>query len=216
MKGASPVAAHEEAFIDTPYGIVTASGVWFHVPEEGLRDYAGPVLDHVPLERLITWATRWLDSPKVLAVWMLSALLLMVPPLVASLWTVGFFVGWGVFGPSIASVAAAKAMRYLAHPVVQGLFYVLVLSFLAAQDQFIAVTVGLAGFIVLRWGILGWLTRPLVRVFQRMLYNLPVADQVLRSYIVRVALSKGLDVPHVDRMARAMIDNWNSRRDDTT
>ena len=44
--------AEAPTFVDMPNGIFTASGVWFHVREADLQEWAGPVLESRPVERL--------------------------------------------------------------------------------------------------------------------------------------------------------------------
>ena len=62
------------------------------------------------------------------------------------------------------------------------------MSWLAALDRYAAMSVGLVGFILLRWGVLRMVVRPLAKVFWGSLYRMPVSDHVLRAIIVRAAL----------------------------
>lgn len=200
-------------FVDTPSGIFTASGVWFHTTEEALRNYAAPVLDHVPLDRLIHWAEVWIRSPQIIALWGLPLLLVWMPPGLAALVALLLYLGWTVLSPAVASSTAAWIFDKLDVVVAQGAYYVLVLSYIAALDRYGAVGVGLAGFILLRWGLLKRAVHPLVRRGLRALYALPVSDQVLRAFIIRVALNYELSLPQLDAIEQRMIENWRSKND---
>lgn len=192
----------EAAYVDTPNGIFTAAGVWFHTTEEALRQYAEPVLARVPLPSLLQQAEVWLRSDQTLVLWVLPLALLLVPPLPAALGALTLYVGWRGLSPSFVSLALLRVFRLLDRVWLQGLYYVLVLSVLAGAAQHAALGLGLGGFILLRWGVVARLTQPLVRRLWASLYSLPVSDQVLRAVIIRTALKYRLSLPELDRMER--------------
>lgn len=206
---ASPAEGEEGAYVSTPQGLFTASGVWFQATEEALRDYAGPVLAHVSLAELVKRAGRWLRSPTTLAAWVLPPLLALLPPA----WAVGaalvLFCGWTLLCPSLVSRRAARVAGWLERPWVQGLFYVFVLSVLAAQNQITAVIVGLAGFLMLRWGLLRRLLRWPLRAALRRLYALPPEDQVLRAFILRAGLRHNVALPQLERIREQVARRWS-------
>jgi hypothetical protein len=44
--------------------------------------------------------------------------------------------------------------------------------------------------------------RPALDVLRRPLYTLPVADQVLRGFVLRAALRHGIELPQLERLKR--------------
>lgn len=210
-KGQPAFSEEEGGYVSTPQGLFTASGVWFQATEEALRDYAGPVLEHVSLAELVRRAERWLRSPMTLAAWALPVLLLSLAPTAAALVTLVLYVGWKLLCPSIVSRRAARLAGWLEQPWLQGLFYVLLLSMLAAQNRFAAVGVGLGGFILLRWGLVERLLRGPLRAVMRRIYALPPEDQVLRGFILRAGLRHGVALPQLDRIREQIARRWNSR-----
>lgn len=199
---------HPDAvYVDTPRGIFSAAGVWFAATEEALRSYAGAVLERRPLPELIGDATRWLRSPQTLTLWALPLLLAVLPPLAAALAALVVLVAWSCVGPAFVNRPTAALLKGLDKPLVQALYFLFVLSALAAQAEYAAVWTGLGGFILLRWGIAEWAVKPLVRPIQRSIYDLPVADQVLRAFILRVALQYGLSLPQLDAIEQQMRRN---------
>jgi len=199
------------AYVNTPYGMVTAEGRWYHIPEEDVRDYAGEVLDHVSLEQLLQWADAWRRSSRTATLWTLPALLWILPSRWAAPCALVLFIVWALGSPALPTVAGAKVGRVLDHGLVQALYYVIVLSVFAALEQYLAVLVGLGAFVLFRWGVVQWALRPVLRPLWRRLYPLPVTDQVLRGLIVRVALKYRLAVPHVEAITSDIIDNWGAR-----
>ena len=207
-------AREEVTIMDTPYGMFTSNGLWFHVREEDMRTYAAGVLEHVSLETLVTYAGWWVQSPQTLAVWLLPVLLMVMGPVPAFACMLGAYLGWKAFCPALVSWGAMRTVQVLNQPVVQGLFYVAALSYLAAGDQLAAVGTGLVGFVLLRWGLLRWATDPIVQMLWRGLYRLPVADQVLRAVTVRAARHYGASLEQIDRMIGDIIRYWTARADD--
>jgi len=202
-------------YVNTPYGMVTASGRWYHIPEEGVREYAGDVLEYVSLDQLLRWADAWGRSPRTATVWTLPPLLWVFAPHWAALMALGLFVGWALVSPGLPSLVGARLGTWLDHSLVQAFYYVVVLSALAALEQYGDVVVGLSGFVLLRWGVVEWLLRPLLRPVWRLLYPLPVTDQILRGLIVRVALKHRLALPQVDALTKDILENWGTTSDDS-
>lgn len=200
-------------YIDTPYGLLTEGGRWYHVTEQEVEEYAGSVLDHVPLEQLLRWADTWIDSARTAVVWALPLLLWGV----SVEWAVGgaltLFVAWALLSPALPSLLAVRAVSVLDHVLAQALYYVTTMSALAAAEMYGALGVGLLGFVLLRWGVLGWAFGYVVRPLRRSIYPLPVSDQVLRGLIVRVALKHRLSLPQVDDITKDILDNLHSHQE---
>ena len=197
----------ETTFVDTPEGIFTDSGLWFRTREAWLEDYAGAVFDREPLARLLAHAEVWLRSAQTLTLWLLPFFLMVISPLQAALAALVVYVGWRSLGPSFVSRALLHVFRLLDVVLLQAFYYVLILSALAAQEHFVALGVGLGGFILLRWGLVRLATRPIVEWIWGTLYRMPVPDHVLRALIVRAALKHRISIPEFDRIEQEIIKN---------
>lgn len=200
-------------FVNTPYGMVTAAGRWYHIPEEQARDYAGEVLDHISLEDLVERADLWIDSPRTVALWLMPLVLWGLSPVWAVATTAGLYLGWALASPAVPSLWGTRAVRLLSSTLAQGGYYTIVLSLFAMADRFAAVGVGLAAFVLFRWGIVDWAVRGGLRALRRRLYPLPVTDQILRGLMVRAALRHRVSVPQVDAITQDILDNWGARTD---
>jgi hypothetical protein len=200
------------SFADLGHGIVTSSREWYHVTEETLRDYAGDVFDHVSLGQLLAWSDVWVHSARTVALWSLPLLLWALSPLWAALATLGLYLAWDVLSPSFPSLWLVQGLAWMQNAVVQGLYYVGILSFLSQQGSMWTVETGLAGFVMLRWGLVNYTLGSLTTWLRRRLYALPLNDQVLRGFILRVALAHRLSVPQLDTMAQEILENWGSQR----
>lgn len=208
--------ADPPAYVDTPYGLMSAAGRWYHIPEDGVREYAGAVLDHVSLDQLVRWADAWMESPRTVALWALPALLWTLPFGWAALAAVGIYCGWMLASPSFPGVRGARVVSVLRNVYLQGGYYVVTLSVMAANEQLAAVGVGLAAFVLFRWGVVGWTLRAALRLVRRRLYPLPVPDQILRGLIVRAALKYRVSVPQVDALTSDILENWGTKKESGT
>ena len=197
----------DDDYVDTPRGLFTASGTWYHTTEELLQKYAGPVLERKPLSVLLQQADVWLRSGQTITLWALPLLLLFTTPLAAAVCALVLYVGWKSLSPSFVFPSVIKGFKWFDAVLAQAFFYVFMMSFLAAREAYLAVWVGLGGFILIRWRVLDWATKPFVRFLQRTLHPLPAPDQILRALIVRYALNYDLSLPNLDRLKQSFRDS---------
>ena len=182
----------EVRFADTPRGILTETHNWYHTREQLLHDYAGSVLEHEPLGRLLAQSDTWLRSPLSLAVWLLPLLLTGMPPVQAAMVVLVVYFCWQVMGPMFVSRFMLPFMRVLDTVLLQMLWYACMMTYLAQSGQFAALAVGVGSFVCLRWGVVAFVTRPAVQLLWGRMYRMPVTDHVLRACIVRAALHYGI------------------------
>lgn len=209
--GASAEA--DPTFVATPYGIGTDGGNWYHATREMLDAYAGAVFDHQPLGTLLRRADQWLDAPRTLTLWLLPALLLALPPGWAAAASAGGYVLLRILAPSVPHPVAARVIGWMRPAAVQGAYYVFTLSIVAAGEAFAALGIGLAGFVLLRWGLVDRALSPVLEPILRQFYPLPIPDQVLRGLIVRTALKHRLELPQLDEMAHEMMEMFGDSPD---
>ncbi|MEM8485643.1 MAG: hypothetical protein AAF564_08835 [Bacteroidota bacterium] len=201
-----PIADKDASFIETPNGIFTAAGHWFHTTIADLKQYAEPVLAHRSIDWLLNMAARWLGSPKTLMLWS-------IPPL---LWTLGVlptlgiavavYLLFAIWGPVLTSLTVSPVLRLLDQVWAQGLFYVIGMSWFAINDQFLLMGIGLVLFIVIRWGLVDQLFKPLLDKVHARMYAVPYPDQVLKSVIVRAAMKHRVSLPELDEMERFILN----------
>jgi len=196
-------------FVELPNGIFTAEGVWFHTSKSLLEEFAPGVLEVRPLRALLSDATIWLNLPVTATAWLLPMYLLVNEPAFAGLAALITWIFLSVLAPFVVFPSLVRVVRLLSYPIGQGLFYVIMLSYFAAGNEFGAVGTGIAGFVLLRWGLVDRLLLPLVRRLPTPGPDLPRSDQVLRNLVVRNAMRFGVDVPEINRMEQRILEIWN-------
>lgn len=197
------------AYIDTPAGILSAGGVRYSTTKALLDDYAEPVFKQVPLKTLLIWAEAWQASPSAIAGLVLLSLLVVSSWPIALAAAILAYGAWAVASPGMATPTGASALRWLGHPVVQGLLFIGGLSALAASGRMAETWTGMAGFIALRLGGVEAVLRPLVAPLLARLYPLPIPDQTLRSVIFRTAVKRGVQLEGMAEIESKVRSFWN-------
>jgi len=206
------VSQASATYVDTERGIFTDSLIWFRTREAWLRDYAGAVFERRSLSLLLGDAAVWVRSPQTLTVWLLPFLLFYLSLLQAILVSLLVFVAWHTMGPALVSRALVPTFRFLETIMLQALAYVGTLSVFAAADRYAAVMVGLVGFILLRWGLLHTILRPVLRILRVPLYRIPVPDYVLRALIVRTALHFRITLADFAPIERSILQHIKKKK----
>lgn len=207
----------DASYVSTPMGIFTERGIWFHVPEDALRSYAGDVLDTVSMDKLVEWASVWLRSPRILTLWFLPAMLWITAsqggaPVIGAGIAVAFHLTWTVTGPSMVSTKLATVLGWMENVLAQALMYVFALSALAAAGAHVETVIGLTGFVALRYGLLDRVASFLTKPIRSAMYDLPLSDQIFRAFLIRIALNHRLPLPQVDDIASEMLERWGTHK----
>jgi hypothetical protein len=198
-------------FVETPAGIFTASGTWYHTTEADLRQFAGPLLDRETLQGLLERADRWVRGPQTITIWVVPVLLLLMPILPAVVIATAVYILVSLFAPFLTSFRASSLLRPMEAVGVQGVLYVIAMTALARYPAIASVIAGLSAFVILRWRVLDYFLGPLLASLQRSLYRLPVPDQILRSLLLKAALVRGVTLPHFAEIEDQMIRNLARR-----
>jgi len=201
----SAAGQRTEYYVDTPRGLFTAAGHWFCTTEALLQSYAGPLLEKEPLDRLLRQADVWLALPSLLMLWALLPLLWGSAPVVAVGVALVLYLLGHLLLPLLILRPLTPILTVLANPWLQGAAYVVGLTALAWSERLPAVWMGLAGFVLVRWGLLDRLLRPVLDRLRAALYPLPLPDQVLRTLILRAALAHRVALPELQAMEQELL-----------
>ena len=196
---------------DTPQGILTESGIWYRTTVDLLNDYAGELFQWEPLEVHLARSDIWIRSPHTLSIWLLAFGVLFYNPWQLVIAVPVFFLIWQIIGPALLSRRILSLVRILDAVFLQALLYSVIMSILAIRGEFLEVGVGIIGFIIFRWGILTYVTRPLVLPCWRKMYKLPVPDHILRACLIRSALRNGITLAGFEKIERSIIQGMLKR-----
>jgi len=192
----------DPVFLETPRGLLTPAGTLFRTSRQRLDENYEKVLASTELEDLVYRAELWLESHRTVAVWLVPIMLLKAPVV----WT--FTIGVIVFlvrrmgAPSLGNHTLARAFEWLGWVPLQMLCYVIVLSSFGAGGDYERFLVGLFWFVLIRWRVLDFISRPLTNKLAGWWYPLPLPDQMLRAVIISEAIRQRVPLDGFPSIAR--------------
>jgi len=197
---------------NTPQGILTESGVWYKTTVQHLNEYAEELFEREPLEVQLALADTWIRSPRTLSLWLLPCGILYFDPSQWGVIVVSFFLIWQIIAPAMVNRRLSLLLKLLDAVLMQAILYATTMSVLAMSGQYHALSVGLVGLIVFRWGVLGYLTRPIVTRCWKTMYILPAPDHVLRAFIVRGALRYGITLVDFEDIEQKIVEKMSKKK----
>jgi len=195
-------------YIELPTGFFTADGVWFHTSEANLREFAGPVIDRLGLYRLFQEATAWNRSPVTLTLLLLAILLHVMSAPAAALFSLGVFFIWSTYHSHVVVLGLVRAFLYVGKPPVQAVIYIVSLSLLGLAGSYLSVLVGLALFILLRWGIVDSVYVRLEKLISGAPSSIPSQDRILRALLLRYAVAGGDSLASTESYETRIMEIW--------
>ncbi len=199
-------------WVELSEGILTADGVWYHTREEDLQNFAPEVIEHYGISVLLGRSDSWVKLPVTATLLSLILFLLVVSPWLAALYALAVFLLLSLLSPFVVFFGLIPTVSRLNHPIAQGLGYIAVLTFLAANNQMAALGVGLIGFVVLRLQFVTRLIAPLSSRFHKAMSPLSAPDSILRNVLIRASLKHGYDAGALSKMQDRMLDIMNYRK----
>lgn len=194
-----------EGFVELPSGIFTSAGIWFHTSENLLREFANEVIDRVGIDKILKEAAVWAKSPETVCSVSLIGLLFVTDPASAVALALVIYVLWFVWTPLLVLPGFTTAISFFSSSLLQGALFIVGLSLLGRDGQLLAVGAGLSGFILIRWGVLRRLVAGLSRERQGVL---PREDRILRSLLVRYAVSMGITLTSLEPFENRIREIW--------
>ncbi len=190
-------------FIETPRGIFTSAGNWFHITTEALEKYAPGLLEKQSLDKLIKKSEVWIRSADNIGI-TLFMLILYFQGLLPALFVTLFFVPvWHINKSSAISLWLTGVLTVLDKEIIVVLISILVLSWMGITEQYLSVFIGILFFCVLKFG---WF-----RAFVEWLYEklfkgtLLLNDRVLKMMILKYAMKENISVKEVDAMENEIL-----------
>ncbi len=194
-------------FVQMPFGIFTAAGVWYHTTREDIEEFVNGLLDVIPLERLIEGADVWMRASQILTLCLFPFLLLLFPTTFAAVLGLGFYIVLKIFAPVLANYRLTRLLKIFDHIALQFVLYMVTLTLLAWWPDRLAVVAGLSAFVLLRLRVFDVVLGPGFDWLSSQIYRLPVADQTFRAILLKAARSAKIDLPEVRNMENRMISN---------
>ncbi len=190
-------------FIETPRGVFSSAGNWFHMTTPALEKYAPGLLETHSLEKLIKQAEVWIRSADNIGIILFMLMLYswgLFPALILTL----FFVPlWHISKSSVVSIPLTKLLTVIDKEIVVVIIAMIVLSWMGITEEYLSVFLGIAVFCVLKFG---WFRFAVEWIFGKLLKGtLLLNDRVLKMIILKYAIREDIPVKEVDDMEKEIL-----------
>lgn len=196
-------AQDQPGYVETPVGLFTAAGNWFHVTEKQLRSYAPDLFKTYRIDDLIKVAEVWIRSSDNLTLVLFMLLLFLTNIWTAAILSLLFLPFWHLNKSAFAGKAATGLLKIFDYEIVTFLIAVAVLSFQGMEGQYLALVLGLGFFLFFKFGMY----RRLIDKFFTTddVSKGSLNDRLLRMIMVRYALSEGVEISEIQKMEKEAI-----------
>lgn len=193
-------------FVETPVGIFTMKGNWFHTSLEKMKQYAPGLMDLYSQERLIKDAESWTKSADSVALILFMGLTYFINAYVAAVITLIFFPFWHFNKSAFVSYAATKIVKLLNYEFVVILITVAVLSVKGMNGDYIQLILGFIYFFFLKFG---WLRKIVDKWYDSRHKVVTLNDRVLKMIILKYAYKEGITVEEISSWESDIFDLYH-------
>ncbi len=190
-------------FIETPRGIFTSAGNWFHITSAALEKYAPGLLEIHSLEKLIKKAEVWIRSADNIGIILFMLLLYLSGLWPAMLITLFFVPVWHINKSSVISNSLTGLLSVIDKEIVVVIVAMIVLSWMGITGEYLSVFLGISVFCVLKFG---WFRFLIEWTYQKVFRGtLLLNDRVLKMIILNYAIRENIPVKEVDAMEKEIL-----------
>ena len=201
-------------FVETPLGILTNDGNWYHASSKTIEQYIPGLLKERDLESIIETAENWVKSAESVALVLYFALTLTAPYYVAVLLAVLFNLSWHFSGHNLVNLPTAWLFKYINKDAFLYLVAFIALSYLGIHSQYGALVFGIVLFLVFKIG----LSRRLYANMELKWLNRTITsnDRVLRMVLLRYALKEHIRNHELQQMEEGIAELMRKRQKRTS
>lgn len=205
-KGEQPV------YIDTPAGIFTTSGNWFHTSTKDLESYAPGLFAEQSVRSVIKDAEVWIRTTDSLTILFFFAIMLSVSVQAAAVFSLIFMPLWYINKSAFTYPGISKILKLLDYEFVVVLIAVASLSVFGINEQYYNLTLGFLFFFLFKFG---WYRKLIDRLYhKRNTGKLTLNDRLLRMMVVKYAQAAGENVGEVDKMEKDFLKIIHQKKEE--
>jgi len=186
-----PQTSENFDFVESPAGIFTTAGHWFHITHDQIEGYAPGLLEVIPLGQLLKDAEEWVGSSDSVALVLFLILSLFINCIIAGIIALVFFPFWHYNKSAFISFFSTKVIRLLNIEMVLVILAVLMISMKGVESEYIQVIFGFLFFFLFKFG---WLRSLIVKWKGNQLKGIPLNDRIMRMIVIKYALHEGIDL----------------------
>lgn len=185
-------------FIETPLGILTARGNWFHTTSEQINRFAPGLLKKVTLGKLVRAGEDWVRSPDSLSLLLYLGFVFLLNPWIALVLALAFHLLWNQNKSAFVSRPLTIVLKVLNSDPVLMLAALVVLSWLGISGQYVALGIGVVLYFLMKIGLF---RKGIDKLYARPgKQGITLNDRVFKMVIVKYALHYHVSIDEIDRM----------------
>lgn len=204
-------ATNEEqpTHIDTPAGIFTTSGNWFHTSTKALQKYAPKLFERTTVKDVLKDAETWIRTTDGLTILFFFVLMLTTSIQFATVASLIFLPFWYINKSAFTYPGVTKILKTLdIEPVILAIA-VGALSVLGINEQYYDLFIGFLVFFLFKFG---WYRKLVDRLYHKWKKkSITLNDRLLRMIIIRYAQAEGENVAEVDKMEKDFLKLINQK-----
>lgn len=178
-------------FVESPAGIFTTAGHWFHTTHDQIEEYAPGLMESFSLGELLKDAEEWVTSSDSVSLVIFLVLSLFMNCVIAGIVALVFFPLWHYNKSAFVSFASTKVIKLLNIEMLLVLLAVLVISLKGMDGEYLQVVLGFLFFFLFKFG---WLRSLVDKWKGDQLKGIPLNDRIMRMLIIKYALHEGIDL----------------------
>lgn len=194
---------YSKRYIETPLGIVTSSGHWFHTTSDQIESYAPGLLRKYDLDMLVRAAEAWIKSADALALLLYLGLVFTLSPYLVLGMVLILHVFWFFNKSAFMVPGLTKLMQLITSDGTLLVASLVIFSWLGISERYTALGLGLILFFLLKLGLIRRLWEYLDRKRKGWI---TLNDRLLKMIILRYAMKENIDIEEVDSMDEQIRD----------
>ena len=197
-------------FISTSLGIVTAENIWFHTTENAINDYIDGLLDHIPIDELISNAVHWVKSASNLSLLFCWILAIYATPHQLLIGTIVFFIVCYY----LRSALVAPSFNWLAKILNMDVLLIggslIVFSYLGIIGKYANLGISLAFYLLFK---LELLRRGADSLYHKLNHdNISMNDRILKMLLVKYAIKYNIDVQDTSQYRETVMKLFRKKK----
>lgn len=194
---------NESSYVETPVGLFTAAGNWFHTTEKQLKSYAPDLFKKYSVDRLIEIAEIWIRSSDNLTLVIFMLLLFLTNIWTALVLSLIFLPFWHLNKSAFVGPGVSRVLKLFDVEFVTFLIAVGVLSMKGIDGNYLELILGMVFFLVFKFGMYR-------RVINKLFVTddpkkVTLNDRLLRMIIVKFAMAEGVEIGEIQHMEKEAI-----------
>ncbi len=178
-------------FVESPAGIFTTTGHWFHTTHDQIDDYAPGLMESFSLSVLLKDAEEWVVSSDNVSLVVFLVLSLFMNCIIAGVIALIFFPLWHYNKSAFISFSGTKVIKLLNIEMLLVLLAVLMISIRGMDGEYLQVVFGFLFFFLFKFG---WLRSLVDKWKGDQLKGIPLNDRIMRMLIIKYSFHEGIDL----------------------